>query len=152
MGKKKIEIIAAVALIVAFIFILSGSLKKVLPAFRRAHPRITAAGVSAPEKVKSLFDVDIAKKEIKAELEERESGYERDPFALSEISEGPVSAIADLKLTGITTNNKGRMIAIMNQDMVSAGDKIGHFTVVDITAKKVVVTDGKQNFELNLEE
>lgn len=152
MGKKKIEIIAAVALIVAFIFILSGSLKKVLPAFRRAHLRVTASGVSAPERVKSLFDVDIAKKEIKSELEERASGYERDPFALPENSEGPVSAIADLKLTGITTNNKGRMIAIMNQDMVSAGDKIAHFTVVDITAKKVVVTDGKQNFELKLEE
>ena len=152
MDKKKIEVIAAVVLVAVFILIFSGSLKKVVPAFQRAHPRVTASGVSAPEKVKSLFAVNSAKKEINAKVESKESGHERDPFALPEVSERSASAVADLKLTGITTNSKGRMMAIMNENMISVGGKVGHFTVVDITAKKVVVTDGKQNFELKLEE
>ena len=91
------------------------------------------------------------KKEIRFEVKESEFGGERDPFALPDVQGGPTSAVSELRLTGITTNGKGKAIAIINENMVSVGGKIGRFTVVNITGSKVVVADEKQSYELKLE-
>ncbi|MDD5136285.1 MAG: hypothetical protein PHN63_02925 [Candidatus Omnitrophica bacterium] len=149
MDKKKIEIVAAIVLVIAFALILSSSLKK---AGQKLFPRaktVTAAAVNAPENIKP---VDLKKKEVKPEVVVPGSAVERDPFALPDVPAGPVSALSELRLTGITTNGKGKAIAIINENMVFVGGKIGHFTVLSIAGNKVVVTDGKQSYDLKLEQ
>ena len=148
MDKKKIEIIAAVVLVIVFAFILAGSLKKAGQKLSQRAAAITATAIKAHENIKP---VDGTKKVIKSEAKESEFAGERDPFALPDVQGVPASPVSELRLTGITTNGKGKAIAIINENMVSVGGKIGRFTVVNITGSKVVVADEKQSYELKLE-
>ncbi|HOX55158.1 MAG: hypothetical protein PHI86_06700 [Candidatus Omnitrophica bacterium] len=57
---------------------------------------------------------------------------------------------ADLKLAGILWD-KEKPQAIINNEVVGAGNSIGSYTVVEIRQYSVVLTDGSNVFELKLE-
>jgi len=150
MDKKRLEIIVTAVLAVVLIFILSGALKKWVPKYpATANLRIPEEKVNVSAKTTPTFN---AKKEGETNAEEYDYRRLRDPFSPPEVSEGPVSAISKLRITGITRDGKGKVIAIINEKIVNVGGKVGNFTVLDITANKAIVTDGKQNFELKLEQ
>lgn len=149
MDKKKIEIIAVVLLIATFIFTLSGSLKKVGSKFK-AKSEVVSAAINAPQAAAQASQA--SKKKMKPDIkEEIYAAGDRDPFGLPD-SPQAAGGISTLKLTGISTNGAGKMIAVINEEIVPAGGKIGNFTVVNITSKKVILTDGQKTTELKLAE
>lgn len=75
---------------------------------------------------------------------------ERDPFMLAPVSKGPASEVSDLVLEGISSDGKGKAMAIISGSIVRSGGKIGKFTVVNILKTKVIVTDGKKEYTLTL--
>ena len=150
MDRKKIEIIAVVVLIVAFIFTLSGSLKKVGSKLK-SKAGVSSLAMSAPQA--PAQNAAASKKKAKPEIKEEAYGpNDRDPFGPPDTPPTAVSGVSSMKLTGITTNGAGKAIAIINEEIVPVGGKIGTFTVVSISSKKVILTDGKETSELKLEE
>jgi hypothetical protein len=147
MDKKKIELIITAVLIAVFVFVLAGSIKKVGQKLKKVSS-VTATVAVVPGRIKPSV---AAQKVVKPEALKETAGEERDPFALPEVGKSTASAISDIKLTGITTNGKGKAVALINENIVSVGGKVGDFTVVEISGNKVVLTDGKQNYDLKLE-
>jgi len=147
MDKKKLEIAAAAILIIIFVLILIGSLKKT--GQKMPVPSKAVSPALLPANIKPIAET---KNEKKPDVKDEETDLGRDPFALPEVKRGPASAVSGLNLAGITTNGAGKAIAIINENMVSVGGKIGYFTVVDITSNRVILTDGTQNYELTLKQ
>ena len=148
MDKKKMEIAAAVALVMVFIFLLSGSVKKIAARFSAAKPQTPQAAHVPGAEARPLFE---SKKEVKIETDEPGSITERDPFSFPEMKQvTPGLDASDMKLTGISTNGKGKAMAIINDKMVSEGGAVGKYTVVKIAGNKVIITNGQKNFELKL--
>ena len=153
MDKKKTEQVLAVVLIAVFVFILAGSVGKIMS---KSKPKAIAqaAASSAPAAAPVSLNISphaTAEKKAEPAAQDELSGGDRDPFAPINAQGGP-AGISGLNLTGITTTGSGKIIAIINETMVSSGDKIGEFTVVNITADKVVLKDSKQEVDLKLEQ
>lgn len=74
--------------------------------------------------------------------------YKRNPFTAASVSQ---SQGAGLQLSGIIYDEKG-LYALINDQIVHLADKIGEYTVIDITQGKVILNDGAKNVELKLEE
>ncbi len=145
MDKRKLELLIAGILIIVFTFILINSFKKVKSKHMFIKSQVSAKALPAQE-LKPLFMTK--KPEVKKE--EREIGWGRDPFTLQETSIDRVDTIANLKLMGITIDKTAKSMAIINNELLSVGDKIGKFRVIKISKGSVIVTDEKENFELKL--
>jgi len=83
----------------------------------------------------------------------------RDPFVpLIGIDRGPVGSldgvmsIEDVRLEGIAMGGQGKMIAILNGEMVKEGLVSGLLQVKSITPKKVVISVGGKEGTLTLPE
>ena len=74
------------------------------------------------------------------------TSWGRNPFAPTGIAGAAGSKPV---LNGIVWDNQSPT-AILNDDIVGIGDKVGTNTVVDITPNSVVLNDGTENFELRL--
>ena len=80
----------------------------------------------------------------------------RDPLLRLVTSDGVVMnydadvEISDITLEGIIYDPDGNSMAIVNGRVVRVNDKIGYFTVVEITSEKVVFSKGAEKFELTL--
>lgn len=91
----------------------------------------------------------IAEKDIARERRAKRSSFTswgRNPFSLYR---GPATTISGLALSGVLWDENAPT-AIVNEEIVGIGDKIGIYTVVDIQKDKVILTDGTKNYELNL--
>lgn len=148
MDKKKLEYIAAGALVLVLLALLSGPLKRILfkaPPAAQGHKDVSGLA----EKMRPLFD---AKKDEAAQAGEPDAPEsDRDPFALPSTPVQSPSGISELALSGITTNAKGRPMALINGEMVTAGSKIGGFTVTAISKEKVDLSDGANTYTLTME-
>lgn len=144
MDKKKIEIIAVAILAAIFVYFWAGTLTKVT----RRTAVTTPAIVSGP----GMLSTELFGTKQPAPVEKTEgSGWGRDPFALRETSPQEADTIASLKLMGITASDKTKAMAVMNDEIVRVGSKIGKFRVLKINPKSVVVTDGTENYTLKME-
>lgn len=74
--------------------------------------------------------------------------YKRNPFTTAPVSQ---SQGAGLQLSGIIYDEKG-LYALINDQIVHLGDKIGEYAVIGITQGKVILNDGAKNIELKIEE
>jgi hypothetical protein len=83
--------------------------------------------------------------------DEKALEWGRDPFQRYEIATEKVEDASRLRLMGITTGAKGKSIAVLNNEMVRAGSRIGKFQVISIEKDSVVVTDGKQKYTLKMQ-
>lgn len=70
----------------------------------------------------------------------------RNPFAAREVT---VKVAPQLTLSGIMWDEENPK-AIINNNMVGIGDKVGPNTVVDIKKDRVILNDGTADFELRL--
>ncbi|TAN63063.1 hypothetical protein EPN16_00395 [bacterium] len=78
----------------------------------------------------------------------RYKDYKRNPFSAADLGrdEGP-----GLQLGGIISDNEG-LYALINDQVVRAGDSVGANKVIDIKENKVILNDGGKDIELKLEE
>lgn len=88
-----------------------------------------------------------------------ESHGKRDPFApLIGQDKGSVGKLVDitsaedLRLEGIASGPGGKNTAILNGEMVKAGQKIGEVTIKNITADAVEILMGDKTYSLKLSE
>ncbi|MCD6093549.1 MAG: type 4a pilus biogenesis protein PilO [Candidatus Omnitrophica bacterium] len=69
-------------------------------------------------------------------------------------SRGPVSSakiqVSELKLMGVTWRGE-RSTAIINNEVVRVGDKVGNLRVKQILLESVTLTDGREDFVLSIE-
>jgi len=77
------------------------------------------------------------------------SSWFRDPFSASS---APIEDYTGLTLSGIMWWDKDNPKAIINNNIVSIGDKVGEATVIDIKQDRVIFNDGSKIFELRLNE
>ncbi len=77
------------------------------------------------------------------------SSWSIDPFSASS---APIQGYGRLALNGIMWWEKENPKAIINNNIVSIGDKVGQDTVIDIKQDRVIFNDGSKNFELRLNE
>ena len=74
--------------------------------------------------------------------------YKKNPFIIARVSEAQGEG---LQLAGIISDDSG-LYALINDQIAHLGDKIGEYTVIDITQGKVILNDGAKNIELKLQE
>lgn len=88
-----------------------------------------------------------------------ESRGRRDPFvplvgmdkpAVSRLED--VTSIADLRLEGIASAPKGKLVAILNGEIVKEGDRFGDIEIKKITKKTVTIMMGGKNYDKDLTE
>lgn len=148
MDRKKLELIITAVLVVAFIFILSKSLKRTGPKKATTAQAIPAKALPT-QQPGFIFGT---KKEIEAKdiLDVKEQPWGRDPFVLQEVAQGDIDSIEGLKLMGITAGEKAKPMAIINNEIVAVGSAIGKFKVLGISKDKVIVSDGEKDYELKI--
>lgn len=148
MDKKKLELVIAGILIVVFVVMLANAFAKVRQKAARV-PAVQRPDDGAASPLSRL--VAIRTKETKRAAVARTIPWGRDPFVLEESGPVQASAIGSLRLMGITVGQKnGKPHAIINDEIVSVGSRIGAFTVVNILPTKVVVTDGEKEYDLGI--
>ena len=88
-----------------------------------------------------------------------ESRGKRDPFVPLIGSERPaigrledVSSYADVRLEGIASVAGGKVVAILNGQVVKEGDKYGEVKIEKIMGKSVTVIFNNRPYEINLNE
>lgn len=102
-----------------------------------------------PSAIKKEVSVANIEKIIPAERGAKRSDYitwGRNPFAPVEAS---VRVVTKLTLNGIMWDEE-RPLAIINDNVVGIGGKVGENRVVDIKKDSVILNDGTGNFELRL--
>ena len=144
MGQKdKIQLVITAGLIIIMVIILSHSFNGKKPISQSLdNAGLTQANNPSPQEGKEtgLY--------ARLELEADKLDLKRDPFTKMAMasSEGP----QPLYLKGIFYD-ENNVSALINDEIVEIGSKIGENVVVDIKKDRVILNDGKQNFELKME-
>lgn len=88
-----------------------------------------------------------------------ESHGKRDPFVPLIGSERPaigrledVSSYTDVRLEGIASGAGGKIVAILNGQVVKEGDIYGEVQIQKITGKSVIILFNKRPYEISLNE
>ncbi|GEM_PF-1328367 len=63
-----------------------------------------------------------------------------------------ITSIADIKLEGIASRSRGRLIAILNGEIVNEGDKFGSIEIKKITKKSVTINIDGKSFDKSIVE
>lgn len=146
MDKRRAEYIIAAVLVLVFVLILANSISKVIPKARRGNKTIVA--MPAAGKTAALDFDKLSAPGQKAE--DDDPGWGRDPFNPAGAADLAGDSIASLALMGITTGLNTKPRAVINDQLVTVGSRIGSFTILKIEKDKVLLTDGKEDFELLL--
>lgn len=142
----KLSIIGLLVLLLLFTSIRS------LKSIKRSTPSLKKRQVSG--KKTASIPITGEKTELQDELylrlEEETRNLEliRDPFSIGQAPSG-MSSFRGVYLSGIVWDNE-RPTAIINDNIVGIGAKVGGITVIDIKQNKVVLNDSSGNFELKL--
>lgn len=146
MDNKRLGLIATGILVMIFILIAAGNIKKIKGASLSNKSQAPIA-VLPVKQIEPLFK----NKTIDVKKEEPEAEWGRDPFVRQETITEQADTIASLKLMGITAGKSAKPMAIINNKLVSAGAKIGKFRIMEISKDSVWVTDDKEVFELKMQ-
>lgn len=146
MDKKKQQIIIAGVLVVVLIALIGNTLlnkPKPQAQVQSVEPDVSAVAPASVPQVQPMPETKTENKSTDTTM------WGRDPFVLKEI--GAPGTVISLRVMGITLSKNKKRMAIINNEMVAVGSKIGQYSVVRILKDRVVVTDGKENFDLLLE-
>ncbi len=157
MGKKeKTQLIITVFLIFALVFFVINAIKRVEKHKRRpARPGTSKkAAVMEPVKKQPVDTVkqSVSGRELLRALEE-ETGKlaaERDPFNAIPVVIPSKAYPHGLILKGIAWDDKNPK-TIINDTILSKGDKIGDSLIISIEPDRVILNDGAADFELHLD-
>lgn len=145
MDKKKLEFIIVGFLLLVFFITAANSFKRI------DRARGSGAGKDQDKYNASYNPGEMVVFKDKFREEKKEKGqasWGKDPFVLQEAASSGGGGVEDLRLMGITTGDTKKAKAIINNEIVSIGSRIGKFKVVDIASDRVVVSDGAQNHDL----
>ncbi len=162
MDKERVKIIITGVLILVFIFAWGNTLKVIkkrsltnaVPSMRKEPLNGTNPGVSAiinplDKQVPSFTRFSEEPRTARQSPPDKGHVQGRCPFS------GKTyfcdEEIIGLKLMGIICDKKASL-AIINDNIVKVGDKIGVHTVVDIKLDRVILNNGSRNIELILEQ
>lgn len=105
-----------------------------------------------------LFSIGLMAAEEKETTFVYDSKGRRDPFLPLVSSEGylintePFSDASEVKVEGIIYDPKGTSFAILNTQVVKAGEKVGAFEVLKIEKNRVILLKNTEKFNIYLEE
>ena len=153
MSKNQIEIIITAGLAVIFVFAVSSSVKKVKKKMKREKPVSVTKKIdkSSPSKGKGGSLSRIDQKIIDSQKKRVLSDWGRDPFYSPEKKE-VVYKENVLSLKGISIGKDKEGFAFINDQIVTVGDIIGGYKVVEIEQDKVLLKKGGEKFYLTLPE
>jgi len=63
-----------------------------------------------------------------------------------------ITSIGDVKLEGIASNPGGKLVAILNGEIVKEGNRFGGVEIKKITRKSVTIAMGGKNYTIDLSE
>lgn len=142
MDKKTIEFSVTGVMVVVLLLLLSRAGAKAKS--RHIAPKIYAPirlGVPEPAKEKLLFwELDEKTKDLVVK---------RDPFTVAPVASLRTTSHG-LYLNGIAWD-KEKPIAIINESILSVGDRVDGYIVVEIKEDRVLLNDGNSDFELKAE-
>ena len=140
--KDKIQLIITAFLIIILVLLVGRSLTGKKQTNDLADTRPTAQNTGAP------LAGGESGQYVKLEQEAEKLEMQRDPFFKTAVisDEKPI-----LYLRGIFYDDKNST-ALINDDIVEVGSSIGENVVVDIKKDRVILNDGKNNFELTIRE
>jgi hypothetical protein len=141
MDKKKIEMLVIGIGLMALVLLLLNNVKE--SAQTKASPILSGQGAGYP----ALPNVSSISKASGKNKESDNLKWGRDPFALTQDVEDNTQP---LKLMGITMSDKP--MAVIDDEIVSVGKKIGDYKVIRIAKYQVVLNDGKKDVILKLEQ
>ena len=136
-------LITGVALLVFVILIVSTFIK---PKGRPSPPQESLK----PMTVDELEFIFTEKEEINREKEEaKHLTWDRDPFGLEVPVEEEEEERFEFTLNGIIWD-KDSPYAIINEEVVGSGGKVGSYTVVEIKEDSVLLDDGTERITLRI--
>ena len=143
MDKKKIEIIITGILVIILVFSVSFSMRSIRRRTRKAAP---IEGIVELERID--LAVPLARK-VTSQIEKRytTTKWSRDPF--SKYVATIEGTLDDLRLEGIIWDEENPYVVI-NGKITVVGEKIGKYEIINILKQKVILSDGINDFELNL--
>ena len=131
-------------LVIVLLFVglhtLNGKKTKAAPPLDKKGLSQQTTAVSEKGREKGLF--------VKLEQETKGMELKRDPFLKKQTSI-PLGPSHGLSLSGIIWDQE-KYAAVINNRIVSIGDKIEGNVVLDIKKDSVILTDGNINFELTI--
>ncbi len=149
--RKIIEKIALPALVLVFI-IMFGNMANKTGILGRKPPPAPVPKISAGLMGPGLGEVK-APEAAKKKAPPGDIGWGRDPFLPYEASFQEADSIQNLRLMGITSSlDKKTYSAIINDELVQIGSRVGKFELISIKKDRVIVKDDKARYELKLAE
>lgn len=149
MDKQKNELIITGVGVAVLLFVLAGNFMK-KPAKKPVvimPPAGSSAG--APLKLPAPLAGEVKQyaddKKIGSQKKRAELPWGRDPFLASIEKEYQIS---DLSLKGISFGKDKRGFAFINNEIVTKGDKIEDYEVVEVEKDRILLKKGSQNFYL----
>ena len=144
MKKNTIEIIITSILVVVLLFAVSNILNR----GKKSSAKKESTGVITAEKKQPEIEVTSAKTAFK-DLEDRakELKWDRDPFTHNLTHSAVVTE--ELRLEGIVWDNQSPK-AMINDKIIGVGEKVGNYTVLEITPGSVTLTNGVKEAKLEL--
>jgi hypothetical protein len=152
MDKKKIEFIATGVLIVVFIFVLANAFKpkkpkpKPTPEAVKEEKRIPVPSVEETKPLPST----VSPKLISLQKERAKLDWGRDPF--SRVMREEVYSGTSLILKGVSLGRDGVGYAFINDEVVTVGDTIAGYQVIEVEKNKVLLRKEEESFYLVLPE
>lgn len=144
MDKRKIELSVIPVLILVFLFTSGNLLKKIAVARKTPAPRSSVPAQAVPPEPPTIA----AQRGQVAPEATREADWGRDPFVLLETPREDGDLSGQLVLMGISVTGLGNPTAIINNEIVTAGSRIGKYTILRIDQNSVVATDGSKEVVL----
>jgi len=148
MGKKKIEAIFTGLLVVVLAIVVFMHVKKKMHILSGAKSLITKMEPSFKTKsVKSTkANIDI----VALQTQRAQLPWGRDPFFFTKIKK--VYKSNTLVLKGISLGADGRGYAFINDKIVTVGEVINGYKVIEISKNKILLNKGGNNFYLGMAE
>ncbi|MCD6583860.1 MAG: hypothetical protein J7K71_04160 [Candidatus Omnitrophica bacterium] len=152
MDKKRVELIITLGLVIIFIFVLAVNLKPKKPK-QKLSP---SSKISEKEKGVSISKKKIEKilraspQEIEKQKNRAQLSWGRDPFFSSFLVKKEVSKTTSLTLKGVTIGKDKKGYAFINDEIVTIGDTIEGYQVIEIQKNKVILKRDNELFYLTL--
>ena len=149
MNKNKKEIIITAILIIVLLLVVSMSMRKKHPSERKS--------VSTTVKIKNTVSslsakpVKANKNIIDSQIKRAQLPWGRDPFFLVN-SKKVYNKGRNLSLKGISLGQDGRGYAFINDEIVTVGETVAGYKVIDIKRDKVLLRKGEDSFYLGMPE
>ncbi len=146
MDKKRVELTVVGFLLMVLVITFANSIVKIRP--RAAMKGKDQPSPALQEAGEYLFRTKASVQ--KGRLTEEKTLWGRDPFMLHGSADAEAASAENLKLMGITIGKNSKPIAIINDQLVGPGSKIGKFRILKVFPTKVIVSDGEKTFELEM--